>query len=316
MISRRRERVATQELSLTYRGPALDAGRMPVRELAPALIALGDLFQIARELAEPNAPPVHLHVKGFSDGSFKTLLMAAIEGTGTVLLSNPAEALSNLITLIGDPHLGVFAVLKRIRGRITSVDQNSDGSTTITTENGDVYNFPSAQRPVFNILNESRGREAARAVLEPLLEEGVAEAEFDAPETGPLVLTATQVEVLDQFENAEPGSVEAEPIIDQVFEAFVSPVTASFDPKTKWRLQMGDQRISAKFNDEDHMEKFHRHEEGVFEDDTMVVDLRMRQWAPEHKKSIEWTIEKVKTHNHPGKTSEQLVMRDETTKDE
>lgn len=311
MARRKGQIVASREFSLTYKGPALSEGRIRVRDLAPALIALGDLFQVAREVAEPDAPPIHLEVRAFEDGSFRSALVAVMEGAGLALLSDPANALSNLITLVGDPQLGVFGILKRIGGRISSLTRNDDGSTTITTENGDVYNFPNATKPVFNILEAPRGRDAAHTVLEPLRKQGITEAELTTPELGSLELTEDAAAVLDQLEEKLEDETDAEPIIDTTFEAFVSPITFSFDSRTKWRLQMGDQRISAKFADDEYMAKFHRHEEGIYEDDTMVVKIRMRQWATEIKKSIDYSIVKVIKHNHPGKDSEQLELPEE-----
>ena len=36
--------LAETAFQIAYEGPALETGRMPVRDLAPALLALGDLF--------------------------------------------------------------------------------------------------------------------------------------------------------------------------------------------------------------------------------------------------------------------------------
>ncbi|HEV2756215.1 MAG TPA: hypothetical protein VG318_10635 [Actinomycetota bacterium] len=289
----------SREFSLTYRGPALEEGRIPVRDLAPALIALGDLFQVAREVAEPDAPPVHLEVRAFDDGSFKTALVAVIQGIGGVLLSDPASALSNLISIIGDAELGVFAVLKRIKGRITGITHNKDGSTVITTANGDIYNFPNAQQPVFRILEAPRGRDAARTVLEPLRKEGLEEAEIDATGAGPLTLTAAQADTLDRLDEIDQDDSEIEPIIEQVVEAVLIPLQPTLDPRYMARFQMGEQVIRARIEDEVYWGKLRRHEEGYLEGDTMRVRLRMRQWPPDTGKSIEWAIVEVLRHSHP-----------------
>ena len=45
------------------RGPALRDNRMEVRELAPALLALGDLVREANVVANPDQPPVSLQIR-------------------------------------------------------------------------------------------------------------------------------------------------------------------------------------------------------------------------------------------------------------
>ena len=48
--------MAEIEFHIAYDGPALVDGRMDVRDLAPALIALGELFQEANGMINPNIP--------------------------------------------------------------------------------------------------------------------------------------------------------------------------------------------------------------------------------------------------------------------
>lgn len=50
--------MAESAFTVTYDGPALATGRIPVRDLAPALLALGELFLDASSLVNPDREPV------------------------------------------------------------------------------------------------------------------------------------------------------------------------------------------------------------------------------------------------------------------
>src|SRR5688500_11839084 len=52
--------MAETTFGVVYDGPALETGRMPVRDLAPALLALGQLFSEASRFVYPEQEPVSL----------------------------------------------------------------------------------------------------------------------------------------------------------------------------------------------------------------------------------------------------------------
>lgn len=60
--------MAETTFGVNYDGPALDDGRMPVRDLAPALLALGELFREASAELYPDLPPPALDVKATEKG--------------------------------------------------------------------------------------------------------------------------------------------------------------------------------------------------------------------------------------------------------
>lgn len=84
---------ARSDLSLVYDGPALTAGTMNVRELAPALLAFSALFQEANRVVNPTLPEVSLEIRATSPSSFHIDLQLALEMTQAVLVSSPITAL-------------------------------------------------------------------------------------------------------------------------------------------------------------------------------------------------------------------------------
>lgn len=67
--------MAETEFGVRYDGTALATGTMPVRDLAPALLALGDLFSEESLLLHPEREPVALNIKATNEGSFVVKLL-------------------------------------------------------------------------------------------------------------------------------------------------------------------------------------------------------------------------------------------------
>src|SRR4051794_19513081 len=101
-----------RDFELTFDGPALATGRMPVRELAPALLALGDLFHEAHVISAPTEAPVELEVRAAPRrGSFEVSLYLSTSDVVNLLTSSEAVAAGTIITLVG----GVVGLFKLIR---------------------------------------------------------------------------------------------------------------------------------------------------------------------------------------------------------
>jgi hypothetical protein len=75
--------MAETAFRVAYDGPALATGRMPVRDLAPALLALGDLFAEASQVIYPEGKPVALSIKATEEGSFDVHLILESRGHGS-----------------------------------------------------------------------------------------------------------------------------------------------------------------------------------------------------------------------------------------
>ena len=60
--------MAEVDFAVEYDGPALQAGRMPVRDLAPALLALGEIFTDASRVFYPEREPVALNIEATREG--------------------------------------------------------------------------------------------------------------------------------------------------------------------------------------------------------------------------------------------------------
>src|SRR5687768_10202912 len=96
--------MAETSFSVAYDGPALADGTMPVRDLAPALLALGNVFASASKVLYPDQEPVALSIKATNDGSFLVRLILEwkeeLDGVVDFFTSEGVTALVNLKSLV------------------------------------------------------------------------------------------------------------------------------------------------------------------------------------------------------------------------
>src|SRR4051794_33274663 len=92
--------MAETKFGIKYEGTALADGRMAVRDLAPALLALGELFTEASTTLYPDRPTVALDIHATRQGSFDVdLILTAAEGAWDAAELFGSDGLSTLINL-------------------------------------------------------------------------------------------------------------------------------------------------------------------------------------------------------------------------
>ena len=161
MVSERQVRSGHEELAdtgmstcrfaIAYDGEAVADGRMSIRDLAPTLVAVGELFDAANAVLNEDAAKVEAHVKAASEGSFEV----ALEFVQTGLLNQVVSFFSGekvtailqmkeMIFGIGIPGaVTVIGLVKWLRGKKAAKVQNDDqGNVTITTEDGTTIEIP------------------------------------------------------------------------------------------------------------------------------------------------------------------------------
>ena len=288
-IRRVAEVAGSAEFVVTFEGPAVEAGRMPVRDLAPALLSLADIVQEANAVTADGAARVSLDIRAFDKGSFDVAL--ALWATASVLASDPVTAAANLITLT-TTSLDLF---RRFRGRrVAERSPVTPDQTRIVLDDHTEIIAPSN---AVTLVERETFAPNARGLFRPLRQPGVELLRIKVDGRSQLDVPAEDVAQLeDQADAVTPALVnEAEA---RVPLAVAAP---SFIEDNKWRLtddrehtdwyDMRDERFSKRVADG---------EESFRKGDSLLCRVNYQRWrAPNGTVSVERQIVEVLEHRSP-----------------
>jgi hypothetical protein len=166
--------------TIRYDGPALARHEMDVQDLAPALLALADIIQIANKKFNGNETNIKVLVNADVEqrcfmidiSLVQSFLDKAKDFLGTDHVKT-AYDIAQWVGILGGGATGLFQLLKFLRASKKSdapLNIQNDGSGNITvTGNGNTIIVP---QQVYQLAQEPRAIEKAKAVLRPLENDG------------------------------------------------------------------------------------------------------------------------------------------------
>jgi hypothetical protein len=288
--------MAHATVRVAYDGPALSDGVMEVRDLAPALLALGKLLEEANQVINGEDAQLSVRVKaGFRTGSFEIdldLVQSFMERLRDLLAGDTATALTNLLAFVGVAGTvggGLFALIRRLRGmkprRATILE---DGNVRLELPDGETATVP---RPVLDLYRNIKVRKAAAEVVKPLEKDGInAFAVRDTAVGETLRITKEDV---PSFAAPE---IEDEPLVQREAEAAFTIVSLSFHDDNKWRLSDGQSQVWVRIEDEDFLRQVKENEVAFAKDDVLLCRVRIEQWQTTNGLRTETTVLKVLKH--------------------
>lgn len=275
--------MSTASLTLAYDGEALREGRMDVRELAPALLAVGDLFRAARAVATTEEGDVHVYIKaGTPKGSFPFTLEVVqpialqvsnwLSQHGTVISS--AADLLEIVGFAGGIPIGAWEFIRRRRNRaITKTEDAGQGLVRVHIEGGDHIEV---RTTVFAIASDAAFQRAVAAVVAPLAGPGVDTLEIREDPTKPGPALATSEDVAALTPTASEGLQDAEVMGEH--EMTLEIVRVHFRRRHRWQLSDGSRSFGVVILDEDFLSKaLDRGEIRFGKGDMLRVRLRTEQ---------------------------------------
>jgi len=293
MITRR----MGSEFTVTYDGPSIVDGRMAVRDLAPALLALGEIFQEANEVTNPGSPSVSLEIQATAPSSFEVTLHLAeqlphvVQQVVNLLTSQQAQAIERLIVLVSGG-TGLFAFIRNA-GNKEIVDQEavSNGAVRVTFADGTSVESPAS---VPMLYERQSVREASRAFVQPLHADGINQIKIQSPRDEPLVLTRDDVDAFDVPPIPDPTPTEDD------MDMSVRIISPSFAEGNKWRLAYGVLYFWATIEDNEFLDSVKSGKEAFRDGDLLECRMRIRQSETEDATKIRYTVLQVYEHQHSG----------------
>tara|TARA_A100000171_G_scaffold40546_1_gene40933 strand:- start:479 stop:1426 length:948 start_codon:yes stop_codon:yes gene_type:complete len=244
---------------VVYDGPALASHEMEVRDLAPALLAMGDLFEEAGATLNPSGSKISVKVNGsFKTGCFaidltinQSLYQQAIE----LFTSDAAAAALNILAFVGfagSASGGVFGLIKWLRGRrITNVEILDNGKVKVFCDS-DLYE---TEQQVLDLFRNWKVRKAFEDVVrKPLQSEGVDHFAIKLEGSKFVSVSQSEAEYFVAPEQDEERLDSSERV------ASLQLVNVPFRDDNKWRFYDGAATFYAAMLDEPFL---HRVEQGI-----------------------------------------------------
>jgi hypothetical protein len=276
--------MSQETIQVAYDGGALKAGTMDVTELAPALLAMGNLFQQTNRLLNGDKAQISVHVRAdFKRGSFDVaLLLVLLDQAKSVLLSEQYKTAKELILLLfGRGSLA--ELIKALHGRrATALTPLPNG--TVKVEIGNTY--IEVHGDVTRLYDNSTVRESMQGVVKPLEREGIDTFEV-----------RHEHKVLDTVQKNEIRYFAPEPFEEPVSEsertAVFEVVTLSFDDRYKWRFTDGNVTFTAAIDDDRFFDAVQKRQYRFGKGDYLKVKLHTKTWRTDMGLKTEYRIREV-----------------------
>jgi hypothetical protein len=289
-------------IRIAYDGDALENGTMDVRDLAPALIALADLFDEANKVLSGPDRAVHLRVHHHvRHGSFDVTIQIVqtwVAKILTLFAADGASGAANLIEILGftkgvAESVGLLGLIRWLRGRpVKRIEAIDEHNVRIVVEDGDIV----IRRPVGEVFRDLGVRRALAASMAPLSRDGIDSFEVKT-------VSGTRVEKIDRkdlpsFEPPAPTVTPAEEVNVSNFTHAYTLASVTFKEGNKWRVYDGQSTVPVTIEDAGFLDRVNRHEVSFVKDDVLRCKVRQEQTITGDALKIETFITEVLEHKH------------------
>lgn len=276
---------------VTYHGPALDTHEMDVRELAPALIAIADIFDYIGEEMLGGRGSVQVRVRGsFQTGSFAVDLLL-VQKLATQLMnfltSKPmqsTEALTSLVNLFYE----FIRFFRHRRGReVLRFERRKNQYIAVFKDGTEIE----VEETIVRLLQNQAAIDALRRAAAPLEREGIELVAFG---------TDRDVQEMINKDDASyivPIDTPEEILIDEERKLALSLLSVVFKEDNKWRMSDGKTPLFVAMEDPAFLERMDKGE-AFAKGDLLIGRVRIRQVQRDNRLHTGYSMVEVLEHRH------------------
>ena len=249
------DHMSVAEFTIYFDGEALRDGSMDVRDLAPAMLAFGDMLEQANRVLNGNEVKVSVRVKGFPAGSFgisfETILDFMSQLKGVFQPGSTFRDALEILNLLGisptalttGSCAGLFALIKWARGRkLTKTATLEHNRVALSFEDDTIE----VQKSVADLYTDPVVRNCLDRAVEPLRTQGISSIYVKDDGNKFQLINAKDVSYFSPVDLDErmPLDVDEAPQI-----RYFSIVSLSFKEDNKWKLTDGTSQIFVTISD-------------------------------------------------------------------
>lgn len=239
--------MSSTEFSVIFEGDPFENGEIDVNDLAPALLALGNVVQTANSVLNGDRADARLKVRATQKGSFDAVLMLDVSWIADLLdvaSAHPsrmvaADKLTDLLMkggkIVGGTAIGLFAVLRILKGKKPDQLQKTPNGTEITISQTTILVEPETLR----LLEDRNTREAVQKFgNEALSIKGLKQLRIGRGDDAEMLLNPNDATA---FNMPSPDEEEPESVVSRR-DVWLKIVTSQFKDGYKWRFTDGGER--------------------------------------------------------------------------
>ncbi len=289
--------LATSDFVVSYDGPALVEHTIPVRDLAPALLALGQVFDRANSVVNGDTATVSLEIRAATQGSFEVELVVKVFNDAVTLFSSPPfSAAANLTQLVlggGSVGIGVFSLVKKLRGAEPRQVDHSRDDVVLEIDNVRLTISPQ----VLALYKDVPLRQQLEAVVRPVAKHGIERVVF---REGSQELERIEKTDLPSFLPESQASLSGDRVTQIVIpRQRLKPAWVGFVHGRKWKLNDGERTRLYTMSDDVFMRRVENGEISFAATDTLVCEVLMTQTVDAGGRlRMEYEISRVLDHEH------------------
>jgi len=289
---------------VSYEGPALANNTMQIRDLAPALLALGQAFDRANSVLNGDKASMGLEIKATQAGSFEiALVLKQLYDAGVSAFSSDfVTSAANLKELFfgnialgsgagGVGVLGLFGLIKKLKGKRISV-ATADGPNMIFEADNVRLVIP---LELFRLYQDLPLREQIAAVVRPVVKQGIERVKF---KDDGVELESVDKDDAQFFRGAEEEYGDA--ITSVIPRVRLKPSRVSFVQRGKWKLSDGEKTRWYTVADQDFIGRINAGEVRIGAKDVFICQVLSKQLLSEEGDlKMEYEITSVLDHIPP-----------------